>query len=591
VGFLRSCDLDDPHAIKGICYTTEIINHKKWGIVTFGIVIICTICMIPGTCQKWLKECSVAIAVQSWQLTAGSLSPRSGISLDDQTPALVEAAIVRAQGQLTADGALVFSTGLHTGRSPRDRFIVRDETTERTVDWGTVNQAIDSGAAGQLIDDVLMYLDERELWVQHLVAGSDSAHRLRVRLVTELATHALFARTLFIEPDVAGDTVDDAWLPDFTILHAPLMSADPERHGTRSSTAIVIDFSRKLVVIVGTQYAGEIKKSIFSVLQYLLPLQGIATMHCSANAGEQGDVAVFFGLSGTGKTTLSADPQRAMIGDDEHGWTDHGVFNFEGGLYAKAIGLSRTGEPEIYAASNRFGAVLENVTLDPVSRRPQFDDESVTENTRAAFPIAHMPRTADGSLGAHPSTIVMLTADAFGVLPPVARLTPEQAAYYFLSGYTAKVAGTERGVTEPEATFSACFGAPFVPLEPTVYADLLLERIRKHGPSLWLVNTGWTGGAYGVGERISLAATRSIVSAITNGLLGAVDYRTDRVFGFDVPVSCPGVSADLLDPASRWQVQSEYDAAALSLARRFAKNFAQYAERVPAEILAAGPKL
>jgi phosphoenolpyruvate carboxykinase (ATP) len=532
----------------------------------------------------------VVIAIQSWQLSAGSLSARSGISIDDSTPALIEAAIIRQQGRLTVHGALEFDTGAHTGRSPRDKFIVRGSRTAEFVNWGETNQPLDPDLADRLTDDVLAYLDERELWIQHLVAGTDPAFRMRVRLVTELATHALFARTLFIEPDVAEDPVDDAWTPGFTILHAPLFETSPERHGTRSGTAIVIDFERRLVVIAGTRYAGEIKKSIFSVLQYVLPLQGIATMHCSANAGRDGRVAVFFGLSGTGKTTLSADPNRAMIGDDEHGWSDHGIFNFEGGLYAKAIGLSKEKEPEIYAAANRFGALLENVTLDPVTREPRYDDESVTENTRAAFPIEHMPRVVRGSRAEHPSTVVMLTADAFGVLPPVARLTPEQAAYYFLSGYTAKVAGTERGITEPQATFSTCFGAPFVPLDPVVYADLLLERVRTHEPSIWLVNTGWTGGAYGTGERISLQATRAIVDAISNDSLHRVEMRTDPIFGFAVPITCPGVADDLLDPKASWPVERAFDEAARQLARSFEANFAQYADRVSNDVLQAGPR-
>jgi phosphoenolpyruvate carboxykinase (ATP) len=532
----------------------------------------------------------VVIAEQTWQRAAGSLIARSGIYIDNPTPVLIEAAIARGQGRLTAAGALEFDTGTHTGRSPRDKFIVRNRETADRVDWGETNQPIGPDGADRLIDDVLAYLDERELWVQHLVAGSDPALRLRVRLVTELPTHALFARTLFIEPAVAGDPVDDAWTPEFTILHAPLFQADPMRHETRSGTAIVIDFERNLVVIAGTRYAGEIKKSIFSVLQYVLPLKGVATMHCSANAGADGSVAIFFGLSGTGKTTLSADPNRSMIGDDEHGWTDDGIFNFEGGLYAKAVHLSREKEPEIFAAANRFGGLLENVTLDPVTREPDFSDESVTENTRAAFPIEHMPRTVPGSRATHPSTIVMLTADAFGVLPPVVRLTPEQAAYYFLSGYTAKVAGTERGVTEPEATFSTCFGSPFIPLDPIVYADLLVERIRAHRPSIWLVNTGWTGGAYGTGERISLPATRAIVEAITSGHLNDVPTRTDSIFGFEMPTSCPGVPDALLDPKSSWNDGAAFDEAARRLAKRFTENFAQYADRVDPAVLAAGPR-
>ena len=533
----------------------------------------------------------MVLAVQRWQERAGSLNSRLGQFIDDHAPALVEAAVARKQGRLSNDGALAFSTGAHTGRSPRDRFIVRSPITEDSVDWGSVNQPIESGSAERLHEDILDYLDQREIWIQHLVAGSDPRYRLRVRLVTELASHALFARTLFIEPEKADDPVSGDWEPGFTILHAPGFVPDPIRHGVRSGTAIVLDLERRLVLIAGTYYAGEIKKSIFSVLQFLLPRQGVATMHCSANAGADGSVALFFGLSGTGKTTLSADPNRSMIGDDEHGWTDDGVFNFEGGLYAKAIGLSPEKEPEIHAAANRFGAVLENVPLDPVTRTPDFLDESATENTRAAFPIEHMPRVAAGGRGGHPSNIVMLTADAFGVMPPVVRLTPSQAAYYFLSGYTAKVAGTERGVTEPEATFSTCFGAPFVPLSPIVYAELLSDRIDRHKSDIWLVNTGWTGGGYGNGDRISLRVTRSIVDAITNGELASEPTRTDPVFGFDVPLSCPGVDPTMLDPRIGWTDGDAYDAAALRLASRFRENFRQYDDLVSAAIRTAGPRV
>jgi len=515
---------------------------------------------------------------------------RPGVHVDLATPELVEAAVSRGQAQLSSAGSLAFMTGRHTGRSPKDRFIVRDPASADRVAWGAVNQPIERSGFERLLEEVLAHLDSRDVFVQNLFACSDPDYRLRVRLVSELASHAMFGRTLFMTPQEADEEVGDGWEPDFTILHAPGVQADPERHGTRSETAIVIDLERRLIVVTGSYYAGEIKKSIFSVLQYLLPQRGVATMHCSANAGPDGDVAIFFGLSGTGKTTLSADPNRAMIGDDEHGWSENGVFNFEGGLYAKVIGLSAEAEPDIFAATNRFGAILENVTLDETTRDPRFDDGSHTENTRSAFPISYMPRVVPGSRGGHPSTIVMLTADAFGVLPPVARLTPEQAAYYFLSGYTAKVAGTERGVTEPEATFSTCFGAPFLPLSPIVYADLLIDRIREYAPSIWLVNTGWTGGPYGTGHRISLKNTRAIVDAITSGRLNGVEMIQHPVFGIAVPTACPNVPSDLLDPRSTWRDGAAYDAQAAKLAASFRENFARFADEVSPEVLAAGPK-
>jgi phosphoenolpyruvate carboxykinase (ATP) len=532
----------------------------------------------------------MVMAALHWQSTASTMQARPGVYVDQSTPGLVEAAVSRGQARLSTSGALAFMTGKHTGRSPKDRFIVRDSASEDRVDWGAVNQPIERAGFERLLDEVMAHLDSRDVFVQNLFACADPEYRLRVRVVSELASHVLFARTLFIPPTVAGEVIHDGWEPDFTILHAPAVKADPERHGTRSETAIVIDLERQLIVVTGSYYAGEIKKSVFSVLQYLLPQQGVATMHCSANLGAKGDVAIFFGLSGTGKTTLSADPKRAMIGDDEHGWSDNGVFNFEGGLYAKVIGLSADAEPDIYAATNRFGAILENVTLDEATREPDFKDDSHTENTRSAFPIAHMPRVVPGSRSGHPSTIVMLTADAFGVLPPVARLTPEQAAYYFLSGYTAKVAGTERGVTEPEATFSTCFGAPFLPLNPITYADLLIDRIRKHEPSIWLVNTGWTGGRYGQGHRISLKHTRNIIDAITTGGFNGVEMAEHSVFGFAVPAACPDVPADLLDPRSTWADPTAYDASAARLAASFRENFTRFADDVSPEVLAAGPK-
>ncbi len=531
----------------------------------------------------------MVMAAVHWQSPASAMQTRAGIFVDFSTPELVEAAVSRGQARLSSSGSLAFMTGRHTGRSPKDRFIVRDPESEARVDWGAVNQPIERDGFERLLDDVLAYLESHDVFVQNLFACADPDYRLRVRVVSELASHAMFARTLFITPEEAGEDIDVGWEPDFTILHAPGVLADPERHGTRTETAIVIDLERRLIIITGSYYAGEIKKSIFSILQYLLPQRGVATMHCSANAGPGGDVAIFFGLSGTGKTTLSADPNRVMIGDDEHGWSENGVFNFEDGLYAKVIGLSAEAEPDIYAATNRFGAILENVTLDETTREPLFEDDSNTENTRSAFPISHMPRIVPGSRGGHPATIVMLTADAFGVLPPVARLTPEQAAYYFLSGYTAKVAGTERGITEPEATFSTCFGAPFLPLSPITYADLLIERIREHAPSIWLVNTGWTGGPYGTGHRISLRNTRAIVDAITTGVLNDVEMAEHPVFGFKVPVECPNVPSNVLDPRSTWDDPSAYDAQASKLAARFRENFTHFADKVSQEVLQSGP--
>jgi phosphoenolpyruvate carboxykinase (ATP) len=530
------------------------------------------------------------MAALHWQSPASSMETRPGVYVDLSTPELVEAAVSRGQARLSLHGSLAFDTGKHTGRSPKDRFIVRDPESEQRIDWGAVNQPIERAGFERLLDQVLAHLDSRDVFVQNLYACADPTYRLRVRVVSELASHALFARTLFIPPHVAGEPVEAGWEPDFTILHAPGVLADPAEHGTRTETAIVVDLERRLIVVAGSYYAGEIKKSIFSILQYLLPQRGVATMHCSANLGAGGDVAIFFGLSGTGKTTLSADPKRLMIGDDEHGWSENGIFNFEGGLYAKVIGLSAEAEPDIYAATTRFGAILENVTLDAETRMPDFEDGSRTENTRSAFPISYMPRVVPGSQGGHPSTIVMLTADAFGVLPPVARLTPEQAAYYFLSGYTAKVAGTERGVTEPEATFSTCFGAPFLPLSPITYADLLIERIREHQPSIWLVNTGWTGGPFGTGHRISLRYTRAIIDAITTGAFDSVSMEADSVFGFMVPSACPNVPSELLDPRSTWEDKRAFDAQASHLAGAFRENFKRFEGKVAPDVLAAGPK-
>jgi len=503
---------------------------------------------------------------------------------------LDEYALRRKEGELAQAGPLAVETGEHTGRSPRDKYVVRQPPSASRIWWGEVNHPLTPAAFDVIARTVDDYLSGRELFVEDLYAGADPAYRLRVRVVSESAWSALFARNLFIVPSDEQRTGDAGREPDVTILHAPLLTLDPARTHTRSSTAIVVNLERGLILIAGTRYAGEIKKSVFGLLQYLLPRRGVATMHCSANAGPDGSTALFFGLSGTGKTTLSTDPARILIGDDEHGWSERGIFNFEGGSYAKVINLSPTAEPEIYRASHRFGTILENVVLDPETRAPLLADASLTENTRAAFPLSFFENASPTGLGAHPSHILMLTADAFGVLPPVARLTPEQAIYYFLSGYTSKLAGTEVGVTEPEATFSACFGEPFLPLPPTRYAELLAARIRQHGPDLWLVNTGWVGGPYGVGRRIDIAYTRAIVSAIVNDVLADVPTVPDRVFGLQIPNACPGVPAELLTPRSTWDDPAAYDRAARRLAAAFARNFAQFAAEVPPEIAAAGPE-
>jgi phosphoenolpyruvate carboxykinase (ATP) len=502
---------------------------------------------------------------------------------------LYEHAIRRGEARLAATGPLVVETGEHTGRSPRDKFVVEEPATA-DIWWGEVNHPLAPDRFRELHDDLASHLGDRELFVQDLYAGADPDYRLRVRVVSETAWAALFARNLFIVPTPAELASDHAREPDFTVLHAPSFEAEPAQHGTRSETAIAVSFSQGLILIAGTGYAGEIKKSIFGVLQYLLPKRDIATMHCSANVGRGGDTALFFGLSGTGKTTLSTDSTRTLIGDDEHGWSDRGIFNFEGGSYAKAIHLSPEAEPDIYRAVLRFGTVLENVVLDPDTREPRLDDDSLTENTRAAFPLSAITHATTTGRAGHPRHVVLLTADAFGVLPPVARLSPEQTLYWFLSGYTAKLAGTERGVKEPEATFSACFGAPFLPLHPTRYAELLRDRLRRHQPACWLVNTGWSGGPHGVGQRISIAHTRAIVRAIVGGTLTDVPTSADPIFAVNVPASCPGVPPEVLRPRETWSDPGAYDAAARRLARAFADNFKRFGAAVPPQVAAAGPR-
>ena len=504
---------------------------------------------------------------------------------------LCETALRRGEGRLTDMGAFAAVTAPHTGRSPLDRFIVRDELTVDSVSWGPHNRPCSREGAAALRGDVLRHLKTRTLFVLDARAGAHPVHGIDLRLVTESAWHAMFARNMFLPPEGGGSTGESA----FTILHAPSLQASPDRHGVRSETAIVTDLTRREIIVAGTMYAGEIKKSIFAVLNFLLPEAGALPMHCSANVGrgasgfDTDDVALFFGLSGTGKTTLSADRARGLIGDDEHGWAADGVFNFEGGCYAKTIDLSPANEPEIYHASRRFGTILENVALDEATRTADFYDRSMTENARASYPVSYIANAVEPSRAGHPRNVVFLTADAFGVLPPIARLAPAQAMYHFLAGYTAKVAGTERGVTEPSATFSACFGAPFMPRHSTVYARMLGDLLRKHGTEVWLVNTGWTGGGYGVGRRISIPHTRAMVAAALSGRLTGVGYRTDPVFRFAVPEAVAGVPGRLLRPRETWENRADYDETAVRLSRMFHDSFRRFRGRVPEEVAQAGP--
>jgi phosphoenolpyruvate carboxykinase (ATP) len=502
------------------------------------------------------------------------------------TPMLYEEAIRRQECRLAEMGSMVVRTGQHTGRSPDDKFVVREPSSEDKVWWGKVNRPVDPDQFDRIRQRMFAYLKGRDLFVEDCFVGADAAYRLPVRVITTRAWHSLFARTMFISP-CHEQLVEHK--PGFTVIQAPSFQANPENDGTRSDVFILLNFAEKLVLIGGTEYAGEIKKSIFTVMNYLLPQRGVLSMHCSANIGADGDVAIFFGLSGTGKTTLSADASRTLIGDDEHGWSDDGVFNFEGGCYAKIIRLSPTAEPEIYATTRAFGTILENVGFDRTTGKIDLDDESLTENTRAAYPISFIPNASTDGIGGHPRTIFMLTADAFGVLPPIAKLTPEQAMYHFLSGYTAKVAGTERGVTDLHPLFSTCFGAPFMALPPAVYAGLLGERIAAHDASVWLVNTGWTGGPAGVGKRMEIGHTRALIRAALAGQLADVPTQRDPVFGVDVPQSCPGVPPEVLTPRTTWEDPEAYDAQARRLAGMFAANFAQFSEQVPAGVRNAGP--
>jgi len=501
---------------------------------------------------------------------------------------LYEEALRRHEGELSSHGALSVETGEFTGRSPKDKFVVQQAPSAGNIWWGTVNQPIDAERFEAMRVRMVDYLSGRDIFVQDLYIGADPRYRLPVRVVTEQAWHSLFARTMFIRPD--RDALAEH-APEFTVLQAPFLEADSARDGTRSKTFILVNLEEGLVLVGGTRYAGEIKKSIFSIMNYLLPLRGVMPMHCSANVGPAGDTALFFGLSGTGKTTLSSDPTRTLIGDDEHGWSDDGIFNFEGGCYAKVINLSSSAEPDIYRATRTFGTVLENVVLDADTREIDYRDESLTENTRAAYPLDLIPNASPTGVAGHPSNIFFLTYDAFGVLPPIARLSAEQASYYFLSGYTAKVAGTERGLTEPQATFSTCFGAPFMTLPPNVYGRLLGEKIRRHQPAVWLVNTGITGGAYGVGERISIAHTRAIIHAALDGKLADVPMQHDPIFGIQIPQAVPDVPSEVLIPSNAWDDKAAYDRGVRGLAGRFRENFKQFEGQVDREIIEAGPRV
>lgn len=503
------------------------------------------------------------------------------------TPMLYEEIIRNGEGFLAHLGALVVRTGLHTGRAAKDKFIVDEPGSTDKVWWGEVNRPFSLERFDLLFNRLKAYLQGRDLYVQDCRAGQDQKYNLPIRVITETAWHNLFARNMFIQtpPDQL-----EGHVPQFSILHVPNFQAIPEIDGTKSQAFVILNLTRKLVLIGGTSYAGEIKKSVFTILNYLLPQKNVLSMHCSANTGRSGDVALFFGLSGTGKTTLSADPDRKLIGDDEHGWSADGVFNFEGGCYAKVIDLSEESEPEIYATTRRFGTILENVGIDPITRRLDLEDGTLTENTRAAYPLTHIPNIVTEGKAGHPKNIIMLTADAFGVLPPISKLTPEQTMYHFISGYTAKVAGTESGITEPQATFSACFGAPFMVLHPSRYAELLAEKIRKHDVRCWLVNTGWSGGPYGVGQRVKIKFTRAMLNAALTGQLEDVDYELDPIFGLQVPTECPGVPSEILKPRNTWSDQEAYDRTAAHLANLFVENFRQFEENVSAEVRAVGPQ-
>ncbi|KXK15769.1 MAG: phosphoenolpyruvate carboxykinase [Chloroflexi bacterium OLB14] len=508
------------------------------------------------------------------------------------TDSLTEEAIFRLEGHLAADGPLVAFTGKHTGRSANDKFVVKHVDSENNIWWGQYNKPFDEQKFDALYKKMTEFMQDKDVFVQDVYAGADEKYRLSVRFVTEYAWHAHFIRNMFIVPQSLEEHKN--FMPEFTVVDMPSFKANPETDGTRSETFILLSFEKKLIIIGGTEYAGEMKKSIFTVLNYILPLKGVMSMHCSANVNpkDNNDVALFFGLSGTGKTTLSADPSRSLIGDDEHGWSDDGVFNYEGGCYAKVINLSESAEPQIFAATHRFGTILENVAYDKVTREIDLMDDSATENTRASYPLEFIDNAVPEKRAGHPKNIIFLTCDATGVMPPIARLTTSQALYQFISGYTSKLAGTEAGLgKEPQATFSACFGGPFLVHHPSKYAELLKQNIEKHNVTCWLVNTGWVGGAYGVGKRISIKYTRALLTAALNGELNKVKFNIDPVFGYEVPTSCPDVPAEVLDPSSSWADKSAYEKGYKDLAKRFVDNFAKFAEGTAKEILEAGPKV
>ncbi|AGH48313.1 MULTISPECIES: phosphoenolpyruvate carboxykinase [Sphingomonadales] len=526
--------------------------------------------------------------IPAHDLAAQGIKVDAALHWNLPTAPLVEEAVRRGEGVLAKDGPLVVKTGKHTGRSANDKFIVRDAETENTVWWGKTNKGMTPEHFAALKEDFLKHLGTKEtLFVQDLYGGSQPEYRVNVRVINELAWHNLFIKTLLVRP---GAEELPGFVPEYTIIDLPSFRADPERHGVRSETVIAVNLTEKLILIGGTAYAGEMKKSVFGILNYKLPVEGVMPMHCSANIGPKGDTAVFFGLSGTGKTTLSADASRTLIGDDEHGWSDTAVFNFEGGCYAKMIRLSPEAEPEIYATTKRFGTVLENVVIDMDTREIDLDDDSLAENSRGSYPIDFIPNASEKNLGPVPKNIIFLTADAYGVLPPIAKLTPDQAMYHFLSGYTARVAGTEIGVTEPTATFSTCFGAPFMPRHPSVYGNLLKERIAKGGVDCWLVNTGWTGGSYGVGHRMPIKATRALLNAALDGSLNAATFEIDPNFGFQVPQAVPGVDSAILNPRETWADKAAYDATARKLVDQFIENFSQFADHVDEGVRQAAPK-
>jgi phosphoenolpyruvate carboxykinase (ATP) len=505
------------------------------------------------------------------------------------TPALYEESIFRSEGALSHLGPLVVNTGKHTARAAADKFVVHEHSTEDKIWWGQYNRPFTGESFSALFTRLQGYLQGRDVFVQDCYAGADPEHSLPVRIITQKAWHSLFARTMFLK--IRGEDAIRRHIPEFTVIAAPGFQASPMVDSTRTETFIVINFRERLAIIGGTSYAGEIKKTIFTVLNFLLPLEGVLSMHCSANVGVDGDVAIFFGLSGTGKTTLSADPKRRLIGDDEHGWSDNGVFNFEDGCYAKVIRLSPEAEPQIYACTRRFGTVLENVTFDPVSRHLDLNDSTLTENSRAAYPLSYIENCMPEKRAGHPKNVIFLTCDASGVMPPIAKLTADQAIYHFVSGYTSKIAGTEIGLgVEPEMTFSACFGGPFMVHHPLAYADLLKKKILKHGVNVWLVNTGWTGGPFGVGKRISIRHTRALLNAALSGSLLKVGYKKDPVFGFDVPEVCEGVPSQLLDPVNTWPSREEYYSRYDALAARFIENFKLMVSECPENIREAGPK-